>query len=579
MYIRLKTSAASRNPTVQVIESFRADGKVKQKIVASLGVVRNGEDKQRLIAMAQALINKMTDSPSQTSFLPDDESVDQNNNNFKPINPMNLVHVRDQISGFEDVYGCLMEKIGFSKLFFEIDEKHKHSFEVSKIIPMLIQKRLQEPASKRRSLFLESIEQGALTVQLHQIYRAMDVILPYKDNFQTAAWNAATNLFGQPVECLFYDATTLYFESVNQDEVRDFGFSKDGKFNQVQIVFCLIVTTQGVPVGYEVFPGNTHETKTLKVAIEELSKRLKIQKVTIVCDRGMLSGDNLEYANSDIKMKYIVGEKLRKLPSKHQDMIFDLTKYEKISETLWIQDVVHPNRDEKQGARLILAYSSERAKKDKKDRERLLKKLELKLSKKKATPKDFVSNSGIKKYVSLSGGSAELNREAILKDEKWDGFFGIVTNHLKKELSAQDVLGHYRGLWQVEAAFRISKHDLSTRPIYHWTPDRINTHVLICFLSLVLERHLEVILKQRNTPITTTQIHDALIMCKKIIFQDQKTNRLFEMDSNKPVEAKTIYEAVGLKWRQQTKELPNPKGSVVPSSLSVMPQVSGIDPL
>ena len=207
---------------------------------------------------------------------------------------------------------------------------------------------------------------GALSFPLHQIYRAMDVLLPYKDSLQTAAWNAAVNLFGQPVDCLFYDATTLYFESVDQNEVKDFGFSKDGKFNQVQIVFCLLVTPQGVPVGYEVFPGNTNETKTLKVAIEELSKRMQIQKVTIVCDRGMLSGDNLEYANNNIKMKYIIGEKLRKLPVKHQELIFDFSKYEQVAETLWLQDIDHPNRDEKQGARLILAYSSERAKKIKK---------------------------------------------------------------------------------------------------------------------------------------------------------------------------------------------------------------------
>jgi transposase len=564
---------------VQVIESFRQDGKVKQKIIASLGVVKSDEDKQRLIDMAQALINKM--SADQFNFSESQKNIDSINEstNCKPVNPKNLVHVRDRISGFQEVYGALMKQVGFTNELLNIDKNHKHVFELSKIIPMLIEKRLQCPASKRRSLFIETLEQGALPIQLHQIYRAMDILLPYKDHLQNAAWNAATTLFDQPIECLFYDATTLYFESIKQDETRNFGFSKDGKFNQVQIVFCLMVTTNGVPVGYEVFPGNTAETKTLRVAIEELSKRMKIQNVTIVCDRGMLAGDNLEYANNEIKMKYIVGEKLRKLPAKHQEIIFDISKYEQINESLWLQDIEHPTRDKKQGARLILAYSPERAKKDKTDRERLLAKLEKKVAKKNTGPKDFISNSGVKKYVSVSGGVAALNKEAILKDEKWDGFFGIVTNHSKETLNAKEILSHYRGLWQVEAAFRVSKHDLSTRPIFHWTPDRIHSHVLICFLSLVLERHLEVLLKQRNTPVTTTQIHDALGKCKKIIFQDNKSNRLFEMDSNKPIEAKKIYEAVGLRWRYATRELENPGGNVVPSSVSVMPQLSGIDPL
>jgi len=208
VYIRLKTSTASRNPTVQVIESFRQDGKVKQKIIASLGVVKNDEDKLRLIAMAQALINKM--NPEQLGLFPASANKDLSSEKTKPVNPKNLMHVRDRISGFEEVYGEMMKRVGFASELALIDRGHKHSFDVSKIIPMLIEKRLQSPASKRRSLFIETLEQGAVSFQLHQIYRAMDVILPFQDKFQTAAWNAASNLFGHPVECLFYDATTIY---------------------------------------------------------------------------------------------------------------------------------------------------------------------------------------------------------------------------------------------------------------------------------------------------------------------------------------------------------------------------------
>jgi len=131
----------------------------------------------------------------------------------------------------------------------------------------------------------------------------------------------------------------------------------------------------------------------------------------------------------------------------------------------------------------------------------------------------------------------------------------------------------------VEAAFRVAKHDLATRPIFHWTPKRIRTHVLLCFLALVLERHLEVRLKKRGTPLTTTQIHDALRGCEKIIFQEKKTNRVFEMDRNKPAEAKIIYEVLGLSLRSQTRELHTPDGSVVPMLHSVKPQLYGIPPV
>ena len=128
----------------------------------------------------------------------------------------------------------------------------------------------------------------------------------------------------------------------------------------------------------------------------------------------------------------------------------------------------------------------------------------------------------------------------------------------------------------MEAQFRTYKHNLEARPIYHWTPDRIRTHVLICFISLCLERHLELILKKSEIPLTTQNIHDALRRCENTVFQDKKSNRIFSMSSNKPIEAKQIYTAVGLNPRSTTREICDPKLPVVPSLHSVKPELSGI---
>lgn len=564
MFIRLTRSKTSKNPTVQVVESYREGKKVRQKVVASLGVVRNDEDRERLIHMGHALIAKLSPEP-KFPFEAAEESIPEN----VKINPRNLIHIRDQSCGFEDVFGELSKRIGFTKLFHEIDSQHQHIFSCAEIIRMLVHKRVEEPASKRRSLYLEAQEKGALPYELHQVYRAMDAIEPFSDSFQRLAHNAAQNLF-EKVECYFYDATTLYFESVAQDELRNFGYGKDGKFNQVQIVLCLLVTELGLPVGYEIFSGNTAETKTLQTALKNLSKRFNVVRATVVCDRGMLSKENLEFAENSTEMNYIVGEKLRKLPGKHHDAIFDKSTYT-ISGEVLIKDVAHPTR---LNSRLVLVYSESRAKKDKQDRERLLKKLQKRLSK-KTQPKAFVSNAGVKKYVQLQGGTATLNLEAIAKEEKWDGFFGIATNH--EIFSAERILTQYRGLWQVEAAFRLAKHNLSTRPIFHWTPGRIRSHVLICFLALVLERHLEVMLQ--GAGLTTQNIHDALNKCHRIILQDKRSFRLFELDSNKPTEAKQIYQALGLPWCRPVRELPKTEGLVVSASGSVKPQLTGIAPL
>lgn len=568
MFVRFTRSKTSKNPTVQIVESYREGKKVRQKVISSLGVVRDDQDRERLINVGHALINKLRcEANKQLNLDLSESEVDSEapKTRAKFVDPRLLVHVRSTPCGFADVYGALSNKIGFEKLLRDLDNGSRRDFLVGEIIPALVYKRLQEPASKRRSLFLEATERGAKPCELHQVYRAMDALLPFSDQIQKLAYDSATDLLNQKVECFFYDATTLYFESVLQDEVKDFGFSKDGKFNQVQTLLVLVVTDEGIPVGYEVFSGKTGEVSTFQTAIEKLSKRFEITKCTIVCDRGMLSGPNLKFAAEDKEMYYIVGEKLRQLSKKFHETIFDKSLYQKQGEIL-IREMEHPKRE---GARLILCFSDERAKKDKRDRERLLVKLRKRFEK-QTKPKDFVSNAGVKKYLVIDGGTPSLNLAAVAREEKWDGFYGIVTNH--PSLSSTDVLHQYKGLWQVEATFRVAKHELRTRPIFHWSPDRIRAHVLICFIALVLERSLEVTLKKRNTPLTSTNIHDALSHCQRILFQEKKTHRLFEMDTNKPIEAKVLYEAVGIHWRRATRELPNPEGNVVSSVLSVKPE-------
>lgn len=565
MFVRLKTSKNSKHPTVQIVESNRTrQGKVRQEIIASLGVIRTDDDKQALLKLAHNLIQKFGEDSSGQMGL------GEIGFSYKPkagkaiskehIDYRNLTHVRDYQIGFEEVFGKISDDIGFDGVLADIDNTRKHSFSALEIIKNVVISRLKEPESKRAGFLRDLFEKGATSFELHHIYRAMDLIVPYADKLQSCAHLAANTLFPN-VKSYFYDATTLFYESVTSDELKNFGFSKDCKFNQVQIVICLLVTNDGLPVGYEIFSGNTAETKTLRTAIENLSKRYNVKNHTVVCDRGMLSNDNLKTVNdSEVGMFYIVGEKLRKLPKKFQSEIFNESGYDYVGDTR-VKVITHPSRE---NSILLIAHSEDRAKKDKSDRERLIKKLQKRFEKSKTkTPKEFVNNHGVKKYVSFSGGKAELNLEMIAREEKWDGYFGIVTNNL--ELTKEEILGQYRGLWQVEANFRIFKHDLAARPIYHWTEERVRAHVLICFMALVLERHLYARLKKNETPLTTTNIHNALRLCKKIELQDIKTFRLFQLSTNKPIEAKQIYETVGLNWRSQTIELTNPQKNVVPS--------------
>ena len=256
MFIRLKSNKTSKHPTVQIAESFREGNRVCQRVVASLGVVRDDADRERLINVGHALINKLKNG-RQLSLLPElaaatfSSGISKKAKDF--VNPKGLVHVRDIPCGFDDVYGRLSEQLGFNDLLSEIDANGRRDFAVRDIIQMVISMRLREPVSKRRTLFFEAKETGCAPCELHQVYRAMDAIESYSEEFQALAFRAATDLLNRRVECFFYDATTLYFESVNQDEVRDFGYSKDGKFYQVQCLLVLVVTEEGLPVAFEVF--------------------------------------------------------------------------------------------------------------------------------------------------------------------------------------------------------------------------------------------------------------------------------------------------------------------------------------
>ena len=245
MFVRLKSSKKSKHETVQIVRSVRTpENKVKQEIVASLGVIRNDSDRAELVKLAHNLIQKFDEDSSGQMVFPDLE------HSYKPkerkpvksdqMNFKNIEHVKDFQIGFDDVFGKISEDIGFDAVLAEIDNTRKNTFSALEIIKTVVINRLKEPESKRASFLRDVFEKGESSFELHHVYRAMDLIVPYAEQIQQLAHQAASTLFSE-VKSYFYDATTLFYESVIADELKGFGFSKDCKFNQVQIVICLLV--------------------------------------------------------------------------------------------------------------------------------------------------------------------------------------------------------------------------------------------------------------------------------------------------------------------------------------------------
>ena len=376
-----------------------------------------------------------------------------------------------------EVYGEVYQQLGFAALWGR-SAQHAHARALLKHITMA---RIAQPESKRASVAAFTRDFG-VRLPLNSVYRMLDKIDDATiKKLQDCAYRAAKTIFGDALDVLFYDCTTLYFESFISDELRQKGFSKDRKINETQVLLALLVTREGLPIGYEVFPGATFEGHTLAPVIKALKERYDIARVVFVADRGLFNAANVAVVEQ-AGIEYVIGAKLKTLAQPLKEKILDLENYSALGDDLRV--LVLP---QDKGRRLIVSHSPQRAKKDHAEREKAIAVLTKKL-KKSATAKHFVPPSGYKKYLTVGPSEVTINEDAIIENARWDGLHGVITNCTQESVS--DILAHYRGLWRIEESFRIQKHDLKVRPIYHFKESRIRAHLAIAFMSFCCVRHL-----------------------------------------------------------------------------------------
>lgn len=532
MYVRLKSSKQSRHQTLQIVESIRSGAKVKQRVVASLGIIEDEKNLKNLYRLTEHLIRKIKD---QGFKIPE------------KIEWQKLKHTLTAYDGFGLVVNELFKKVGFSEI---LRSAQKHlSFDFEEVVKLMLVQRFALPGSKLRT-FERQKEHGFDGIELQHLYRAMDALEPLDDSIQKQTFHIAQSTANCPIVCFFFDVTTLYFESVEQDELRDFGFSKDQKYHTVQIVLALVVDRDGVPLTYSTFPGNLAETKTLIPVLEKLRSRVAAQNVTVVCDRGMASQTNIEALQKN-GFQFVIASKLRSIAKKYHlndlSMFTPLPGQEQFpeQERVLFRTLPHPQYET---TKLYITYSPVRAEKDRKDRERLLTKLHEKLSdtSNASNIKKVISNNGYKKYTTVVTGSAvKLNQSAIDNDVAWDGFHGIAVSD-ELDLSVSEALGCYRDLWHVEDSFRIAKSTLCTRPMFHWAPRRIKAHVLLCFMNLFLERILERFLYQKGVSLSPDRIRYALSQVHTMYFEDSESKNKHFIRSSLNEDAMRIFDALNL---------------------------------
>ncbi len=438
------TKTSSKATAVQVIYYENR----RRIIVKHIGSSHNQDELKKLKLIALGYINKLT---SQQLLFPKDMQSD-------------LVNLKSvEYLGFR--YGLLYETLlGLSKKF----NFHRHK---NQLLLDLVIARIIQPGSKFQAIeFLKDFL--GIEHRREYLYRKLPKLEAIKKQVASKISNIAKEEFNFNFSFIFYDVTTLYFESDKEDDFRRRGFSKDNKFNQPQIVLGLIVTSEGFPLWYQIFEGNKFEGHTFIPIINEYKQNNKIDTITVVADAAMISSENIK-ALLKASLKYIVGARLANL---------SLNLIKQISMLL--------NRSDNKTVRiktelgdLICEYSEKRYRKDKREMDNYIQKA-----------KNLIEQPGkVKraKYIKIQNHSYQLNQSLIEKNELLLGIKGYYTNLEESQADNELIVNHYHNLWRIEHAFRITKSDLQIRPIFHHKKEIIELHILICFMALAICKYME----------------------------------------------------------------------------------------
>ena len=539
MYIRVKTSNNGATTYVQIVQAIRKADKVSQKIVRHVGVANSTDELEGLKILAASMKDALEAGGQQFLFKPEEiaglgpSKIEHDDDNYN-VNLKDLFEEQRLISGFHEIYGTLYDNMGYKKVIAN-PSKAKIS---SRILRDIAIARIANPSSKRASsLMLE--EDFGITIDLDKIYRMMDRL--DEDairRIKEIAYQNTLSLLGGKIDVIFYDATTLYFESFTEDELKQNGYGKDGKFGQPQVLLALMVTSEGHPIDYEVFSGSTYEGHTLVDALAKIRDKYEIERVVFVADSAMLSGDNIARLEKlGDKISFIVGARIKSMDGHIKKKILDSKNYSTIDNQSQVAEFDYKSK------RLIVSYSGKRAAKDAHDRAKAIDKLHKKLLKSKSA-KSHVSNSGYRKYLKVNGpASIEIDEDKIEADSAWDGLHGVITN---SDLAPADVLKKYGDLWNVEAAFRVTKHDLAVRPVFHWKPHRIKAHIAICFMAYSMVKNLEHRVGLQYKKLSIESIRKTLAHVQTSILYDKKKKIRYGLPSMLKLDAKKIYKLMGL---------------------------------
>ena len=503
MYLKRCGQAKAKTDGVywELVESYRTERGPRQRVVAYLGNVSEGKRAGTLEAAKGTPITS-----GWQSRLFDEEGEPE----WVEVDAR-----RVRVEGVKDFGGSwlgleISEKLGLIPFLEGLWPEGREDIPWSMMAMTLVLMRLCEPSSElriaehlyERSVLTDLLGIPAGKVNDDRLYRALDKLLPHKVELEKHLKGRLGELFDLEYDLLLYDVTSTYFEGEADSNGQAWrGYSRDHRPDCKQVCIALVVSREGLPLGYEVFAGNRADVTTVEDIVKKIEAQYGAAGRIWVMDRGMISEENLEYLRSGGK-RYIVGTPKSQLRRFEQELL--KADWQEIREGLEVK--LCPSPDGKES--FILCRSAERAAKEKAIHDRFEKRIEEKLNKLAESCRERKQRLGaVERRVGrlLEGNSRAAGLFDVDVLERKGGGVDVVWKKVEDwrawaELSegcyllrsnvtdwdAEQLWGAYIQLTEAEAAFRIQKGDLRIRPIWHQKEERVQAHILVCFLAYVL---------------------------------------------------------------------------------------------
>ena len=489
MFARVKKSG--KYQYLQIVENRKVKGKVKQRVIATIGRMDQLEAKGRIETLIRSL-SRFSEKALLVLSGKSDVSA-----SARKIGPA-LIFER------------LWEELGIKSVIKDLLSHRKFDFDVERAIFLTVLHRLFVSGSDRscekwnRDYRIDGVKE----LSLHHLYRAMTFLGEQtedqthatsfsprctKDLVEEGMFLESRDLF-TALDLVFFDTTSIYFEGSGGAYMGQKGHSKDHRPDLNQMVVGAVIDNKGKPVCCEMWPGNTTDVKALIPVIDRVRSRFYVGQFCIVADRGMISADNVKELEKR-EIPYIFGARMRKVKEIREEVLSHPGRYREVrSEGVLSKDPSPLKVKEVRlnGKRYIVCLNSKQARKDVRDRQAIIDSLKGKI---RTNPKSLIGNKGYRKYLKIDRDSISINQDKIQRQSRFDGKWVLITN---TEFSTEEVALKYKELWQVEQVFRDVKSILETRPVYHQKDENIRGHVFCSFLALVLKKELDRRLEKRG---------------------------------------------------------------------------------